>query len=111
MKEIHTVRKTEMVKLVSQLSGITQDRTKAVLDAYFEAIYISLTNGQAVNLISIGKIEPKYMEAKPERDVYFPVTGETLRKEAEPACYRVKFKPSERLLSKLKADSYEADIG
>ena len=111
MKEINMVRKPEMVKLVSQISGVTQEKTQAVLDAYFEAIYASLTNGQGVNLICVGKIEPKYMEAKPERDVFVPITGETVHKEAEPACYRVRFKPSDILLDRLKADSYESDIG
>ena len=111
MKEINMVRKPEMVKLVSQISGVTQEKTQAVLDAYFEAIYVSLTNGQGVNLIGVGKIEPKYMEAKPDRDVHVHLTGETIHKEAEPACYRVKFKPSDILLAKLKADSLEKDIG
>ena len=110
MKEINMVRKPEMVKLVSQISGVTQEKTQAVLDAYFEAIYVSLTNGQGVNLIGVCKIEPKYIEAKPERDVTTPLMG-TIHKEAEPACYRVKFKPSDILLAKLKADSLEKDIG
>ena len=110
MKEINMVRKPEMVKLVSQISGVTQEKTEAVLDAYFEAIYVSLTNGQGVSLIGIGKIEPKYMEAKPERDVFVPLIGDTVHKEAEPACYRVRFKPSDVLLNKLKADSLENNI-
>ncbi len=105
------VLKHEIVKLVSQISGVTQEKSEAVLDAYFEAIYASLTKGKGVNLIGVGKIEPKYMEPKPDRDVYVPLTGETVHKEAEPACYRVKFKPSDILLSRLKADSLEKDIG
>ena len=106
--ETNTVRKDEIVKLVSRLSGVTLEKTEAVLDAYFEAIYVTLTNGKGVNLVGIGKIEPKYMEAKPERDVFTRLTGETVHKEAEPACYRVKFRPSAVLLSKLKEDSYKA---
>ena len=39
------------------------------------SIYVSLTNGQGVNLIGVGKIEPKYIEAKPERDVTTPLMG------------------------------------
>jgi len=108
MKENSTILKTEMVKLVGQLSGVSQEKTAAVLDAYFEAIYTCLTTGQGVSLIGVGKIEPKYMPAKPERDVLNRLTGETVHKEAEPACYRVKFKPSPVLLKKLKEDSYEA---
>ena len=35
MKEINMVRKPEMVKLVSQISGVTQEKTQAVLDGIF----------------------------------------------------------------------------
>ena len=107
MKENSVVLKTEMVKLVGKLSGVSQEKTEAVLDAYFEAIYTCLTTGQTVSLINIGKIEPKYMPPKLERDVLNHLTGEMVHKAAEPCCYHVKFKPSPVLLKKLKEDSYE----
>lgn len=111
MKKIETVTKKEIVRAVGKASGVSQANTEAVLDAYFEVIYECLKEGTAVSLVGIGKIEPKYMEAKPERDVYVPLIKETVHKEAEPACYRAKFSASKVLLSRLKDASYESDIG
>lgn len=110
MSKRKTLTKEELVRLTSQLCGISQEKTEKVLNGLSKAIYQSVSNGQAISLVGIGKIEPKYIPAKEEREKYFHVTQETLHKEAEPACYRVQFKPSKVLLTKLKTDSYERDV-
>lgn len=106
MEKVNSVVKQEMIRRVSKESGVTQDKTETVLDAFYEVIAQVISEGQGVNLIGIGKIEPKYMEGKPERDVFSNLTKETIHKEAEPPCYRVRFRPSEVFLNRLKEDSY-----
>lgn len=110
MSKRKTLVKEELIRLTAKLSGISQEKTEKVLDGLCEAIYQSISTGQAISLVGVGKIEPKYVPAKEEREKYFYVTQETLHKEAEPACYRVQFKPSQVLLARLKADSYERDV-
>lgn len=110
MRENSIIKKDELVRRVANLCDVTQVTTGEVLDALTEVIYEAITRGEGINLIGVGKILPKYFEAKPARTRYFPITQEHLEKEAEPAHYRVRFKPSGGLLKKLKEDSYIRDI-
>lgn len=110
MKENEIVVKQELIRKVGKVAGVSQEKTEKVYDALCEVIAQLLEEGKSTSLINVGRIEPKYMPAKPERDVMSNLTGELVHKEAEPACYRVHFSVYPSLIDRLKVASYETPI-
>lgn len=90
------MKKTELVKAVSDVSRQTQSRTGLVLDALGAVVADALKSGQDVTLPGLGKLVPVHRAARKARN---PRTGETLEMAAATV---VKFRPATSLKELVK---------
>ena len=85
------MNKTELIAAVSESAGLTKKDTERVLNAALDAITLSLTQGEKVQLSGFGTFEIKDREARIGRN---PHTKEAID---IPATRVPTFKPSKAL--------------
>ena len=90
------MNKTELVKIISEESGITRNEAKLALESLLENIKISLNKGERVSLVGFGSWSVYLREAREGRN---PQTGKTIHIASKSV---VKFKASEFLNKKPK---------
>ena len=91
------VSKNEIAHMVSHDTGIAQDKTRQVIDAFLNVLAKELRNHNEVRLIGFGSFDVR--EGKP-RQVRNFTTGEVSRSEG---FSRPAFKPSMRLKTIVNA--------
>jgi len=70
------VNKSELVSVVAEKAGMTKKDTEKVVNAVFESITGSLTNGEKVQLIGFGTFDLRTRKAREGRN---PATGDTIQ--------------------------------
>jgi DNA-binding protein HU-beta len=85
------MNKTELIAMVAEHSGLTKKDTERCLNAALDAITVSLTRGEKVQLSGFGTFEAKEREARVGRN---PHTKEAIQ---IPATRVPDFKPSKAL--------------
>ncbi len=69
------MNKTDLIAIAAEKAGMTKKDTERVLNAAIEAITLSLTKGEKVQLSGFGTFESKEREARIGRN---PHTGEAV---------------------------------
>ncbi|PKM83648.1 MAG: DNA-binding protein [Firmicutes bacterium HGW-Firmicutes-13] len=70
------MNKSELVSVVAEKAGMTKKDTEKVVNAVFESITGSLTNGEKVQLIGFGTFDLRTRKAREGRN---PATGDTIQ--------------------------------
>jgi len=87
--------KAELIKVVSERTGATQVATKPMVEAVFEAMTDTLSDGENVEIVGFGKFVVSQRDAHTARN---PKTGEAVEVEAK---NRVTFAASNLLKATL----------
>src|SRR5919204_1873363 len=95
-KEIPPVTKKEIVKQISDELGLTQLKTKEIVQKTFDAIIETLLREKRIELRNFGVFEVKRRKARKARN---PRTGE--RVDVEPK-YVVTFKPGKEMEERVR---------
>jgi nucleoid DNA-binding protein len=95
-KESHRVTKKEIVKQISDRIGLTQLKTKDIVQQTFDAIVETLLEAGRIELRNFGVFEVKMRKARKARN---PRTGE--RVDVEPKMV-VTFKPGKEMEERIK---------
>ncbi|CAK8740693.1 DNA-binding protein HU [Sodalis praecaptivus] len=69
------MNKLELMRVVSEKTGISQAKAGLVIDAITEAVTQALATGDAVSLVGFGTFEVKSRAERPGRN---PKTGEAM---------------------------------
>lgn len=94
--ESHVVTKKEIVKIISQEIGLTQLKTKEIVQKTFDAIVETLVEERRIELRNFGVFEVKARRARKARN---PRTG---AKVYVPAKYVVTFKPGKEMEERVR---------
>ena len=94
--EIHTVTKKEIVKRISERSGLTQMKTKEIVQWTFDAIIETLITEKRIELRNFGVFEVKRRKARKARN---PRTGAKV--EVEPKNV-VTFQPGKEMEERVR---------
>ncbi|TVZ42091.1 DNA-binding protein HU-beta [Alteromonadaceae bacterium 2753L.S.0a.02] len=92
------MRKTELVKLVSEQCGLSRYQADDAVSSLFEQITNALSRGERVNLLGFGSFSVKSRAAHSGKN---PQTHETIH---IPAKNHIQFKPGKRLSDALIKD-------
>jgi len=94
--EIHMANKAELIENVATSTGLTKKDATSAVDAVFESIQTSLSEGEKVQIIGFGNFEVRDRAARKGRN---PQTGEEIQIAASkvPA-----FKPGKALKDAVK---------
>jgi len=90
------MKKSELVRIVSKKTGITNAKVSSVVDAFFETLAEELIHGNRYAHEGFGSFSIK---RKKDRVARNPLTGEVLKVDA---CYAPKFTPSKILKDRIK---------
>ena len=90
------MNREDLVKLVSEKTGITQKAAEQVQKAVIEAISSALEKGDSISLIGFGSFKVIERAAREGRN---PSTGEKIQ---IPASKAVKFTPSKSLKERVQ---------
>src|SRR5438067_8316773 len=96
LRERKPVTKKEIVKQISEKLGMTQLKTKEIVQQTFDAIVDTLLHEKRIELRNFGVFEVKRRKARKARN---PRTGE--RVDVEPK-YVVTFKPGKEMEEKVR---------
>src|SRR6266478_7732936 len=99
-----TVTKKEIVKQISEELGLTQLKTKEIVQKTFDAIVETLLSERRIELRNFGVFEVKKRKARKARN---PRTGE--RVDVEPK-YVVTFKPGKEMEEKVRRLDKKAEM-
>jgi len=94
-KEIY-MKKSELVRIISNKTGITQKRVADVVDALFDTLTEVMVNGDRYSHEGFGSMSSRKAKARVARN---PLTSEPIN---VPAHYTPKFTPSKILKEKIK---------
>ncbi len=95
-REYRTVTKKEIVKQISDQIGLTQLKTKEIVQLTFDAIVDTLLADRRIELRNFGVFEVKMRKARKARN---PRTGE---KVDVPPKYVVTFKPGKEMEERVR---------
>jgi integration host factor subunit beta len=95
-REIRVVTKKEIVKAISDEIGMTQLKTKEIVQKTFDAIVVTLIQERRIELRNFGVFEVKKRAARKARN---PRTGD---KVFVPEKYVVTFKPGKEMEEKVR---------
>ena len=101
-KEIQVVTKKEIVKTISEDIGLTQLKTKEIVQKTFDAIVETLVEEKRIELRNFGVFEVKQRAARKARN---PRTGQRVD---VPAKFVVTFKPGKEMEERVKQLENEA---
>jgi nucleoid DNA-binding protein len=102
--EIASVTKKEIVKDISDATGLTQLKTKEIVQKTFDAILDTLLANGRIELRNFGVFEVKRRKARKARN---PRTGE--RVDVPPKSV-VTFKPGKEMEEKIRRHDADADL-
>lgn len=85
------IKKSELIKEISSLSGSSQAEVARVYDALFTAFSTNLKKGKKITVLGFGTLATKKRAARNGRN---PSTGKEMQ---IPAATAIVFKPSSRL--------------
>lgn len=89
--------KRDLVKILSEKTGLAQKQTTQVIDAFIETVGEKLAEGDKVQLTGFGTFMTRKREGREGRN---PVTGEKI---AIPASIASTFKPGKGLKEKVNS--------
>lgn len=89
------MNKQELTAYVAEQSGLTNTAAQKAIDACFQAITVSMQQGNDVRLVGFGTFSPAARAAREGRN---PQTGETMKIAAS---VQAKFKPGKALKDAL----------
>lgn len=95
-QETRVVTKKEIVKAISEEIGLTQLKTKEIVQKTFDAIVDTLVREERIELRNFGVFEVKKRAARKARN---PRTGDPVNVEAK---YVVTFKPGKEMEERVK---------
>jgi integration host factor subunit beta len=95
-QETRVVTKKEIVKAISEEIGLTQLKTKEIVQKTFDAIVDTLVREERIELRNFGVFEVKKRAARKARN---PRTGDPVEVEAK---YVVTFKPGKEMEERVK---------
>ena len=94
--------KKEIVRAISEETGLTQSVVKEIVQKTFDTILDSLTNGDRVELRNFGVFSTKMRKERTGRNMN---TGEPVQ---VPACRVVQFRPSKEMERRVAQSEQEA---
>jgi nucleoid DNA-binding protein len=104
-REIRVVTKKEIVKAISEEIGLTQLKTKEIVQKTFDAIVETLVRDRRIELRNFGVFEVRKRAARKARN---PRTSETVWVEEK---YVVTFKPGKEMEERVRKIEEEAAAG
>lgn len=90
------MKKTELLKKLSEQAGVSQKDVSSVLDALSASISETLGSGEKLAVSGLGTFDLRHNSARTGRN---PQTGETIQIAASKS---VKFKPAKQLKDAVK---------
>jgi len=81
------MKKSEMIRELSKMTGATQKNVSKILDAFVELVIDKTKNGEKIQLLGLGTFEPKEVKA---REGINNFNGKAFKKEPY---LTLKFKP------------------
>jgi nucleoid DNA-binding protein len=85
------MKKNEIIKYVSNMSGLTKSNSNKVIKSLIKVIQFSLKHGETISLSGLGSFKTKRCKAKKGRVIK---TGEKI---LIPAGKKISFKPTKTL--------------
>ena len=76
MAKKKTVHKTDLIKQLAQVEGISLKDSHSIVNSFIELIKANLKKGKDVNIQRFGHLAPKKMKARTGRN---PQTGEKIK--------------------------------
>lgn len=80
MNKVEYIKKEELIRRISEMSGVPKGSCALVMAAFCEVAKEAMKDGKGVQLVGFAKLFPVYKEARRVRN---PITGEEIEIKAQ----------------------------